>query len=141
MFHKNLNWSVKHHTIITCGEPGEICKHPVCGVSLLPCLCFFTSLHHTRTKPRVDFKAREQILEFLSVFCMLEKNQNEAMLRIQKRFVDHQIQQIKYLLCRNFWLLAVISVDTKETRLNKVRLVSFDLLTFSQNCIVVKFKS
>lgn len=38
--HKNLNWSVKHQTVITCGEPGEICKHLVCGVSLRPLLFY-----------------------------------------------------------------------------------------------------
>lgn len=64
-FHKNLNWSVKHQTVITCGEPGEICKHPVCGVPLRPLL---SSLHHTKTKPRVDSKAGGSIWVFLLLF-------------------------------------------------------------------------
>ena len=38
-YHKNLNWCVKHQTVITCGEPGEICKHPECGVTLRLLLC------------------------------------------------------------------------------------------------------
>lgn len=49
-FYKNLNWSVKHQTVITCGEPGEICKHPVCGVSLRLLLCVFPpSSHQNKT--------------------------------------------------------------------------------------------
>lgn len=59
MFHKTLNWSVKHQTVITCGLPGEICKHPVCGVFLLPSLLLLSSLHHTKAEPCVDLKAKD----------------------------------------------------------------------------------
>lgn len=44
---KKLNCAVKHQTVITYGEPGEICKHLVCGECLRP-LLFYS--HYAKTK-------------------------------------------------------------------------------------------
>ena len=70
-FHKNLNWSVKHQTVITCGEPAEICKHRACGVSLLlRSLCSSPPPHITPEQNHVLISKRggETILEFPSGF-------------------------------------------------------------------------
>lgn len=44
---KKVNCAVKHQTVITYGEPGEICKHLVCGECLRPVL-FYS--HYAKTK-------------------------------------------------------------------------------------------
>lgn len=44
---KKVNCVVKHQTLITYGEPGEICKHLVCGEALRPVL-FYS--HYAKTK-------------------------------------------------------------------------------------------
>lgn len=44
---REVNCAVKHQTVITYGEPGEICKHLVCGECLRPVL-FYS--HYAKTK-------------------------------------------------------------------------------------------